>query len=184
VAKSAFAAFLILTIGTTATAYPLLPRHLSLVAALTVGVPTFLLALAPSSGPWRLDHFGREVARFAVPAGVMAGIGVVASYLFALNALDFSVGQARTVAASVLVIAGLYLVIALEGVRGRRGTAVSAGCAVLGTFYALVLALAPTRRFFELAAMTPGMALTVAGGAAVALFGLYLAGFAPARDES
>src|SRR4029079_7527176 len=38
VAKSAFAAFLILLIGTTSTAYPLLPRHLSIAGALTLGI--------------------------------------------------------------------------------------------------------------------------------------------------
>ena len=52
VTKSAFAAFLILTVGTTATAYPLIPRHFSLAASLTIGIPSFLLALAPSSGSW------------------------------------------------------------------------------------------------------------------------------------
>ena len=92
VTKSAFAAFLILTIGTSSDAYPLLPRHLSLAASLTIGIPTFFLALAPSSGPWRPDGFVRGVARFAVPAGVMIGTGVVAGYLFALHDLDLSVG--------------------------------------------------------------------------------------------
>ena len=67
VTKSSFAAFLILLIGTTSTAYPLLPRHFSLAATITIGIPTFFLALAPSSGPWRSPGFAREVARFAVP---------------------------------------------------------------------------------------------------------------------
>ena len=88
VTKSAFAAFLILTIGMSSDAYPLLPRHLSLAASLTIGIPTFFLALAPSSGPWQPGRFVREVARFAVPAGVMIGTGVVAGYLFALHDLD------------------------------------------------------------------------------------------------
>ena len=52
ITKSAFAAFLILTIGIGSDAYPLLPRHLTLAATLTIGIPTFFLALAPSSGPW------------------------------------------------------------------------------------------------------------------------------------
>jgi magnesium-transporting ATPase (P-type) len=80
VTKSAFAAFLILTVGTTATAYPLIPRHFSLAASLTIGIPSFLLALAPSSGSWQTHGFLRRVSRFAVPAGAAAGIGVVSSY--------------------------------------------------------------------------------------------------------
>ncbi len=50
VTKSVFAAFLVLVVGLTTTPYPLLPRHLSLAAALTVGIPGFFLALGPSFG--------------------------------------------------------------------------------------------------------------------------------------
>ena len=71
VTQSALAAFLILTVGTSSDVYPLLPRHLSLAASLTIGIPTFFLALAPSSGPWQPEGFVAGVARFAVPAGVM-----------------------------------------------------------------------------------------------------------------
>jgi magnesium-transporting ATPase (P-type) len=184
VTKSAFAAFLILTIGTTATAYPLLPRHFSLAAALTVGIPTFLLALAPSSGPWRLGDFGRDVARFAVPAGVLVGVGVVASYLFALNALDLEVGEARTIATSVLVAAGLYLVLALEGVGGRRGRYVSAGCLALAGVYVAVLLIPATREFFDLARPTLEILAGILAGAAIALIGLWLSGFSPPRDSA
>ena len=53
VAKSAFAFFLVLSIGLTPQAYPLLPRHLTLAAALTIGIPAFFLALAPSEGRFR-----------------------------------------------------------------------------------------------------------------------------------
>ena len=55
VTKSAFAAFLILTIGIGSDAYPLLPRHLSLAASLTIGIPTFFLALAPTAAPGNPD---------------------------------------------------------------------------------------------------------------------------------
>ena len=54
VAKSAFAFFLVISIGLTPQAYPLLPRHLTLAAALTIGIPAFFLALGPSEGRFRL----------------------------------------------------------------------------------------------------------------------------------
>ena len=117
VTKSAFAAFLILTIGTSSDAYPLLPRHLSLAASLTIGIPTFFLALAPSSGPWRPDGFVRSIARFAIPAGVLVGTGLVAGYLFSVHDLNLSVADARTVALTTLIANGLYLVMALEAGR-------------------------------------------------------------------
>ena len=93
VSKSAFAAFLILTLGTTATAYPLLPRHFSLAASLTIGIPSFLLALAPSSGPWDTDRDPAAAVALRRAAGAAAGIGVVASYQFSLNALDLPLSR-------------------------------------------------------------------------------------------
>jgi magnesium-transporting ATPase (P-type) len=182
VSKSAFAAFLILTVGTTATAYPLIPRHFSLAASLTIGIPSFLLALAPSTGSWDTSDFLRRLSRFAVPAGAAAGIGVVSSYQFALNALDLPLLEARTVAASVLVLVGLYLILALEGLSGRRGRLVAAMCAVLLLCYLVVLSLPFTREFFELALPTVEIAATGLAGAAIAVAGLELMGLR--RDEA
>ena len=117
VAKSALAAFLVLTVGLSAESYPFLPRHLTLASAVTIGIPAFFLALAPSAGPWRPAGFLRELASFAIPAGTATGLGVVASFLLALNLLDMSELRARTVATTVLVIVGLYLIVVLESVE-------------------------------------------------------------------
>jgi cation-transporting ATPase E len=178
VTKSAFAAFLILTIGTSSDAYPLLPRHLTLAASLTIGIPTFFLALAPSSGPWRPEGFARSVARFAVPAGAVVGTGLVAGYLFALHDLDLSVTNARTVAVTILVVCGLYLVMALEAVGSRRrSTLVAAMCAALAGIYVAALAIAATRRFFDLTLPDVAMIATAVCASAVSIAGLALCGF-------
>jgi len=176
VSKSAFAAFLILTVGTTATAYPLIPRHFSLAASLTIGIPSFLLALAPSSGPWDTGGFLRRLSRFAVPAGAAAGIGVVSSYQFGLNALDLPLLEARTIAISVLVLVGLYLILALEGIGGQRGRLVAVMCLALLLAYATTLALPPARDFFELAVPSIEIVATAVVGAAFAVAGLELMG--------
>ncbi|HEX7611024.1 MAG TPA: HAD-IC family P-type ATPase, partial [Solirubrobacteraceae bacterium] len=185
VTKSAFAAFLILTIGVTSEAYPLLPRHLSLVASLAIGIPTFFLALAPSSGPWRPQGFARSVARFAVPAGVILGTGTVSGYLFALHDLDYPVPEARTVAATVLLALGLYLVIALEAAGSlRRSSLVGAMCAALAGVYAVVLATPALRHFFQLSAPTAGMLATAAVAALLSIGALALAGYVPSAAKS
>ena len=178
VTKSVFAAFLILTIGTSSEAYPLLPRHLSLAAAVTIGVPTFFLALAPSSGAWRPEGFVRRVARFAVPAGVIVGTGTVAGYLFALHDLDYSVIQARTIATTVLIAVGLYLVLALESSGSlRRSGIVGAMCLALAGSYVAVLLVPGLRGFFQLAAPGGGMLATAILAAGVSIGALVLAGF-------
>jgi cation-transporting P-type ATPase E len=174
VAKSAFAAFLILSIGLTETPYPLLPRHLTLAAGITIGIPAFFLALAPSTGPWRSPGFLREVARFAIPAGTAAGLGVISAYLFALNVVDLPLVEARTTATTVLVVVGLYLVVALEAAGRRRGVAVSALCASLALLYGLVIAFDATRHFFDLAVPGPWSLVAVAGGIVLAVGGLAL----------
>jgi cation-transporting ATPase E len=174
VAKSAFAVFLILSAGLTPVAYPLLPRHLTLAAGITIGLPSFFLALAPSSGPYRPQSFLREVARFAVPAGTAAGLGVLASYLFALNVAHLPLVQARTVSTSVLVAVGLYLILALEASGRIRGAAIGALCAALAALYIVLLLVPATRSFFQLALPGVGGAFIVLTGAAIAVAGLWL----------
>ena len=183
VTKSSFAAFLILMIGTTSTAYPLLPRHFTLSATITIGIPSFFLALAPSSGAWRTTAYVREVARFAVPAGITAGMGVVASYLAALNVFELSVRESRTVATTVLVLVGLYLIVVLEAAGWRRGLIVGVMCAGLAVLYSLALAVPVARNFFALAAPGPVLVATTLAGAAIATGALYLSGFSPGRGQ-
>jgi P-type E1-E2 ATPase len=174
VTKSAFAAFLILSIGLTPTAYPLLPRQLTLAASLTIGIPGFFLALAASSGRYSSRGFVRELVGFAIPAGTAAGLGVLSSYSFALNVLDLRIAAARTVATTVLVLVGLFLIVVLEATGRRRGAAVSVLCAALAAVYAVVLAVPFARNFFALAAPAPGVLVTALVGAALAIAGLTL----------
>ena len=174
VAKSVFAAVLILSIGLTPLAYPLLPRHLTLVAFLTVGLPAFFLALGPSAGGYRSEGFLRDVASFAVPAGTAAALGVLASYLFALNVIDLPLVEARTVATTVIVVVGLYLVLALEASGRVRGAAVAALCVGLLVLYVLVLLTPGMREFFELASVGPLIVILSVIGAGLAVTGLWL----------
>jgi len=185
VTKSVFAAFLIVAVGITPTEYPLLPRHLTVVGALTVGIPAFFLALAPSDGPWRTDDFLREVGRFAVPAGVAAGLGVTTTYLVSLNVFDLGLLQSRTAATSALVIVGLYLVLALEATSTVRARLVGMLCGSLLAAYVALLAVPSTRRFFELAVPNPPAIVLVLVGAGIAIGFLWLTDdrFVPLRNR-
>jgi len=174
VAKSVFAAFLILSIGLTPTEYPLLPRHLTIAATLTVGIPSFFLALAPSEGPWTTRGFLREVGRFSVPAGVAAGLGVLATYLVTLNVLDQGLREARTAALTTLIAVGLYLVLALEATGVRRAAWVGILCASLGAVYIAILALPGFRSFFDLAVLGFASWLVAIVGAGLSIGFLWL----------
>ena len=184
VTKSVFAAFLIVAIGITPAEYPLLPRHLTIVGTLTVGIPAFFLALAPSDGPWRTDRFLREVGRFAVPAGIAAGLGVTATYLIALNVFDLGLLQSRTAATTALIIIGLYLVLALEATSRSRARLVGVMCGLLFATYVAVLLLPGLRSFFELAVPNPASMTLVAIGSGIAIGFLWLTDdrFVPLRE--
>ena len=186
VSKAAFAAFLILSIGITPTAYPLLPRHLTLGASLAIGIPAFFLALAPSAGPFRLQGFLRGVFNFAVPAGAAVGFGVLSSYLAALEVFDLDLVEARTVATTVMVVVGWYLIVALEGTGLRRGAAVTMLCLALAAAYVAVLLVPFARDFFALAPPSLPILLIAAGGCLVAIGGLVLTSdaFIPGRGAA
>jgi len=172
VAKAGFAAFLILSIGITPIAYPLLPRHLTLGASLAVGIPSFFLALAPSAGAFTLKGFLRGVFQFAVPAGAGLGLGVLSSYLAALEVFNLDLVEARTVATTVMVVVGWYLIVALEGSGRLRGAAVVTMCLALAAVYVAVLLVPFARDFFALAAPSLPIVLIAAGGCIVAIGGL------------
>ena len=168
VAKAAFAGTLILTVGTTATAYPFLPRHLTIASTFSVGLPAFVLALAASSGPWRAEHFLRDVTRFAVPAGLAVAAGVLGAYLAALHALGFTVAEARTVSTTVLLGGMLFLVVELERRPARRRRLAQVLAAFMAACYLAALTIGPVREFFALVAPSVPVLAVSAAGVAVA----------------
>lgn len=80
VAKNAMSLVAILAAALAALPFPFLPRHLTLVSMLTIGTPAFFLALGPNRQRYLPGFLGR-ILRFAVPAGTIAGLAVIASYV-------------------------------------------------------------------------------------------------------
>ena len=80
--KTVYSVLLALMVIIAQLPYPFLPRHLTLLSTLTIGVPAFFLALAPNRERAQ-PHFVRRVMRYALPAGAIAGTATFASYLLA-----------------------------------------------------------------------------------------------------
>ena len=154
VTKSVFAAFVILTFGLFTGAFPLLPRHVTLAATFTIGIPGFLLALAPGGDRPDSGSFLRSVARFSIPAGVVEGAAVIVAYLAVADVRGHSHAEGATTATTVFVAIGLYLLLVLdaermEASRGYAAVVVSLS-ALLGAGYLVVLASPALREFFAL----------------------------------
>jgi P-type E1-E2 ATPase len=172
VTKSVFAAVAGLTIAIPTATFPLLPRQFTIASTVTIGIPAFVLALAPSTGPWRPDRFLQSVARFAIPAGLAIGIGIAAGYLLARYSFHLGISQSRTVATGIVVVGGLAVVLRLENQPGRRRLAVGALCAAMLLLFALALAIPFLRDFYELTTPTAEAVLAWAIGAALGVGGM------------
>jgi cation-transporting P-type ATPase E len=152
--KTVYAATLILLVAVPGFAFPFLPRHLTLAAFLTIGIPSFVLALAPSDGPLYRGRLLRALAAFAVPAGVATALGSILSFFLVDTVAGASLEAGRTAATTTLIVLGLSFVLLLERGPGREHIAIQsymlALVAGLGALYALILAAAPVREFFEM----------------------------------
>ncbi|MFD4023934.1 HAD-IC family P-type ATPase [Streptomyces sp. NPDC058576] len=80
--KTVYSVLLAILVVCTQVEYPFLPRHLTLLATLTIGVPAFFLALAPNKERAQ-PHFVRRVMRYAMPSGVIAAAATFTTYLVA-----------------------------------------------------------------------------------------------------
>ncbi|MFE7544876.1 HAD-IC family P-type ATPase [Streptomyces platensis] len=80
--KTVYSVLLAILVACWQIPYPYLPRHLTLLSTLTIGVPAFFLALAPNKERAR-PHFVRRVMRYAIPSGLIAGAAAFATYLLA-----------------------------------------------------------------------------------------------------
>jgi len=176
VTKTVYAATLIAVVAIPGFAFPFLPRHLTLAAFLTIGIPSFVLALAPSDGPLYRGRLLRALAAFAVPAGLAIAAGTIASFFLVDTIFGGTLEEARTAATTTLVILGLSFILLLERGPGREHIAIQsymlALVAALGALYALALAVEPLRDFFELTQLGGGQLflalLSAAGGLVLA----------------
>ncbi|MFJ8465378.1 HAD-IC family P-type ATPase [Streptomyces swartbergensis] len=80
--KTVYSVLLAILVVCSQVEYPFLPRHLTLLSTLTIGVPAFFLALAPNKERAK-PNFVRRVMRYAIPGGAVAAVATFATYLIA-----------------------------------------------------------------------------------------------------
>lgn len=146
--------------------YPFLPRHLTLLSTLTIGVPAFFLALAPNKERAQ-PHFVRRVMRYAIPSGVIAAAATFATYLIARHAYSGPGAlDAETSAATLtlfLVSMWVLAIIARPYTWWRVGLV-----AAMGLCFLVVLAVPWLQDFFALKLVGVTMPWTAVGISVVA----------------
>jgi cation-transporting P-type ATPase E len=144
--KSIYSLILVLLVGVFRLEYPFLPRHTTLIAALTIGIPAFFLALAPNNERARTG-FVRRVLQFAIPAGIVAGVAAFVAYFGARAQPDSTLATAQTTAMVTLFTISLYIVGLVA--RPLVWWKVVMIASMAGLFL-LCVALPVGRRFFDL----------------------------------
>ncbi|MFI9152948.1 HAD-IC family P-type ATPase [Streptomyces sp. NPDC053367] len=168
--KTVYSVLLAVLVVCTRVEYPFLPRHLTLLSTLTIGVPAFFLALAPNKERAR-PHFVRRVMRYAVPGGVVAAAATFTTYLIAgdhyhgEDALDAETSAATL---TLFLVSMWVLAIIARPYTWWRVLLVAA----MGGAFLLVLVVPWLQEFFALRLVgmeMPWLAVGIAVVAAVAL---------------
>ena len=159
--KTSYAVIFSLFTGIFAVAFPFLPRHLTIIGALTIGIPGFFLALMPNTERFR-PGFLRRVLLFAVPSGVICAASALTSYNVTL-AVGEPLASAQSAATVTLFIVAISVL--LQSARPLNllrisivGSMVVAFCVVLfvpwlSEFFAL--SLSPER--YSVVAVVTGL---------------------------
>ncbi|MFW2332465.1 HAD-IC family P-type ATPase [Ilumatobacter sp.] len=145
--KTVYAALFALAIGLSGSVFPFLPRQMSLVSELTIGIPAFALSFRSADAPCRPGYLER-VLRFAVPAGVVTGSVTLVAYWLARS--DFggaTLDQSRSASTLALVLFGFWILTMLMRPIDRLDLGLL--LAMLAAF-ALVLMIEPLRDFYLL----------------------------------
>lgn len=176
--KTVYSALISAGVVLLALHFPYLPRHITYIGSLTIGIPAFLLALAPNTRRY-IPGFLKRVVHFAVPSGFAIAASVLATAVIAprvlglnlddvvannLIASRFIVSNVQALATTrsicsviVFVLGILVLASVAKPLRSWRGIMVAlfAAAGVAGAFIPF------TAKFFEIHVPTAGSAFTV-----------------------
>ncbi|MFE6492670.1 HAD-IC family P-type ATPase [Streptomyces sp. NPDC057748] len=168
--KTVYSVLLAVLVVCTQVDYPFLPRHLTLLSTLTIGVPAFFLALAPNKERAH-PHFVRRVMRYAIPSGVIAAAATFTTYLIARDhysgpgALDAETSVATL---TLFLVSMWVLAIIARPYTWWRIALVAA----MGLAFLIVLVVPWLQEFFALKLVGTTMPWAAVGIAVVASAGL------------
>jgi len=171
VTKTVWATLLAVAAGAALIPYPFLPRHLTIIDTLAIGVPAFFLALAPNRRRYLPGFVGR-VLRFTVPAGLIIAAATFSAYALA-RARGLPLTEQRTAATLVTLILSLCVLALLAMPLTWRRIALLAA-ALAG--FALLFPVPAVRTFYalELPRGAIGSTLLIAALGAAALTGFWV----------
>ncbi|QJU53652.1 HAD-IC family P-type ATPase [Herbiconiux sp. KACC 21604] len=148
--------------------FPFLPRQMTLVSSLAIGIPSFFLALAPNRRRYQPGVL-RRVLAFSLPSGLLAAAAILAS--FAVLRAWVPLAEARSLVTVTLFLVSLWVlcVLARPLTSWRLGMVISVGV-VFTAAYLVPL----SRDFFALQLGDPLALLFAIGVGALGAAGIEL----------
>ena len=145
--KTVYSALISFGVVLTQIPYPYLPRHITYIGALTIGMPAFILALAPNTRRY-IPGFLKRVVTFALPGGIATALSVLLAAWVLPPVMGWNVtGDAadlsalRATSAIILFAMGVFVLARVaRPLNGWRGVlvAVFAAAGVIGAFVPFV----------------------------------------------
>lgn len=164
--KTVYSVLLAILVVSSQVPYPFLPRHLTLISSLTIGIPAFFLALAPNKERAQ-PHFVRRVMRYAVPAGLIAGAATFTSYLLARHHYTGPGALAAETSAATLTL--FLIAMSVLAIVARPYTWWRIGLvATMASAFLVVIVTPMLQHFFALRLVGTVMPWTAVGIAAAA----------------
>lgn len=147
--KTVYSVLLALLVGITQMPFPFQPIHVTIVGWFTIGIPAFLLSLAPNNERAK-PGFVSRVLRLALPCGVI--VGAVAFLVYRLTspgsgASDQLQLESSTATLVALVMASLWVLVVVARPYKWWKVGLLAVCALA---YGLIFMLPLTQRTFLL----------------------------------
>ncbi|MFF1694782.1 HAD-IC family P-type ATPase [Streptomyces sp. NPDC058257] len=172
--KTVYSVVIALLVVCSQVEYLFLPRHLTLLSTLTIGVPAFFLALAPNKERAK-PHFVRRVMRYAIPGGVVAGVATFCTYLLARH--HYTGEGAREAETSAATLALFLIAMWVLAIIARPYTWWRLGLiGAMGLGFLLVLTVPWLQDFFQLklvGATMPWAAVAIAAVASLVIEVIY-----------
>ena len=110
--KTTYAILFAVVFGALLWPFPFLPRQLSIVDGLTIGLPALVLALLPNIQRYR-PGFLRRAARFCIPSGLIVGFTLISVVAYAyLGGYEPTIVQ--TIAVITLTLTALWVLVILS----------------------------------------------------------------------
>jgi cation-transporting ATPase E len=160
--KSFYAMTLSVMTVVLALPFPFLNRHLTIVTAFTIGIPSFFLALMPNTARFRAGFF-RRVLVFAAPAGVVCALTAYSTYGIVLLG-DHGIHSARAAAALTLFVVAWWVLVQVARPWNALRLLI---CAAMAVGFAGIVLLPFTAHLFALAPDMGRPAVTAVGVGAI-----------------